>query len=541
MAVNLMSVNNIKNIHIAKYIADTEAEKDNISDEDRVQGTEVLVIEGNKRYRLDCNLQWVEIVSQGGGGGGSGGPSVTIEPISITQNGQTIAPYGKAYSPVNVNVPNTYIAGDEGKVVSNGALVAQAAHSTITQNGTYDTTLNDSVEIDVPPVGAEAPKRDINFIDYDGKILYSYSTEDFLDLEELPETPTYDNLISEGWNWTLTDAKEYVTNYGKLWIGQTYDTISGMTEIDIRIPEGRTEICLTLEDASNQLIDWGDNTSSLIPSSISTNSINHTYLESGFYTIKIPSISDWPIAIRGDENSEQSQLITKPNGTIQENIIYLGFIEAIRASNIRLLDYCFVNCYNLKTITTSKNTILGSDIYYWDCTNCYSLKSVSMFDGPIPILKNCYSLKNLSGSNEFYVNNHLNEHFRNCTALKNITLSEYGGYIYQNQFNNCAILEEIYINCGSQIQNGAFQDCQNLLSVTIYPDITEIKTKAFYNCTGLKEIHFKGRIPPAIYASDVFYRLPTDCIIYVPIDRLETYMYTTNYPNSSVYTYVEEA
>lgn len=54
------------------------------------------------------------------------------------------------YSSVSVNVPNSYAAADEGKVVSNGALVAQTARaSAITQNGTYDTTTNDEVTVNV--------------------------------------------------------------------------------------------------------------------------------------------------------------------------------------------------------------------------------------------------------------------------------------------------------------------------------------------------------------------------------------------------------
>ena len=54
------------------------------------------------------------------------------------------------YSGVTVNVPNSYAAGDEGKVVSNGALVAQTARSSqITANGTYDTTTNNSVTVNV--------------------------------------------------------------------------------------------------------------------------------------------------------------------------------------------------------------------------------------------------------------------------------------------------------------------------------------------------------------------------------------------------------
>lgn len=67
--------------------------------------------------------------------------------INITQNGTTDV---TQYASAAVNVPNSYSASDEGKVVSNGALVAQTARaSTITQNGTYDTTENNSVTVNV--------------------------------------------------------------------------------------------------------------------------------------------------------------------------------------------------------------------------------------------------------------------------------------------------------------------------------------------------------------------------------------------------------
>lgn len=81
--------------------------------------------------------------------GGGGGGDITVEPLSVTENNTYTAPSGKAYSPVVVSVPNSYTAGDEGKVVSNGSLVAQTAHAKVTSNGTIDTTLNNSVEVDV--------------------------------------------------------------------------------------------------------------------------------------------------------------------------------------------------------------------------------------------------------------------------------------------------------------------------------------------------------------------------------------------------------
>lgn len=77
-----------------------------------------------------------------------GGQSITVEPLSVSENGTYTAPTGSAYSPVTANVPNTYTASDEGKVVSSGALVSQTTRN-ITENGTYDTTTNNSVVVDV--------------------------------------------------------------------------------------------------------------------------------------------------------------------------------------------------------------------------------------------------------------------------------------------------------------------------------------------------------------------------------------------------------
>lgn len=73
---------------------------------------------------------------------------------TITENGTYSAvddDDADGYSSVTANVPNTYTESDEGKVVDNGELVAQTARAeSITANGTYDTTMNNSVTVDVP-------------------------------------------------------------------------------------------------------------------------------------------------------------------------------------------------------------------------------------------------------------------------------------------------------------------------------------------------------------------------------------------------------
>lgn len=88
------------------------------------------------------------IGAKAGAGGGGGGGDITVVSKSIGANGTYTAPAGKAYSPVIVDVPNSYTASDEGKVVSNGALVAQTSDS-VTHNGTVDTTLINSLTVNV--------------------------------------------------------------------------------------------------------------------------------------------------------------------------------------------------------------------------------------------------------------------------------------------------------------------------------------------------------------------------------------------------------
>ena len=90
--------------------------------------------------------------------GGGGDPTGT-KTINVTENGtktENVAQYANAQ--IITNVPNSYSAGDEGKVVSDGALVSQTS-ATKTANGTYDTTLNNEIVVEVPGSSPSGTKQ----------------------------------------------------------------------------------------------------------------------------------------------------------------------------------------------------------------------------------------------------------------------------------------------------------------------------------------------------------------------------------------------
>lgn len=94
---------------------------------------------------------------------------------SITANGTGIDVAAYAYA--DVAVPNSYSSGDEGKVVSNGALVSQTS-DTVTSNGTVDTTLINSLTVNVSGGGGgQTATGTINLVEATNVVTFPCSFE----------------------------------------------------------------------------------------------------------------------------------------------------------------------------------------------------------------------------------------------------------------------------------------------------------------------------------------------------------------------------
>ena len=142
------------------------------------------------------------------------------------------------------------------------------------------------------PTNPVAEDNDVIFIDYDGTIRYSYTKAEFAQLSELPPNPDHTDmgLVAEGWNWSLANAKSYVSKYRWLVIGQTYHTASGAMEIDVELRSGRMNPTVGLCVVGTVNIEWGDGTEDTVLTGTSITTAvyaSHEYADSGKYTIRI--------------------------------------------------------------------------------------------------------------------------------------------------------------------------------------------------------------------------------------------------------------
>ena len=136
------------------------------------------------------------------------------------------------------------------------------------------------------PVAVE--EKDVNFYDYDGTLLYSYTLAEVQEMSELPPLPTQDGLICQGWTWTLDDLKVYAKPND---IMPYYITEDGATWYDLENDVGR-DIAVTFRWrplGGTVSLDFGDGSEIYTDTSTTagnTAEITHVYAP-GKYRAKL--------------------------------------------------------------------------------------------------------------------------------------------------------------------------------------------------------------------------------------------------------------
>ena len=414
-----------------------------------------------------------------------------------------------------------------------GHFLTDVADAIRTKGGTSATIQASSFDTaiaNLPSGGGtiEPTEKDVNFYDYDGTRVYTYTKADFLQLSALPNVPTHDGLISQGWNWTLSDAKTFVTTYNKLDIGPYYITSDNATRIYIRLNDtNRLNPCLGLNLTGTATIDWGDNSST---DSVTSNDISttirtqHTYSSVGDYVV---SITGGDLYLSGATTANSSYLFTIDSTSASYANCYLNSIYKIEiGDNIKNYGFaCFAHLHNLKSITIPSNSVNMSSNY--EFYYCSSLKFVTFPNSsiiPQYCFSDCSALEIVSFSKSVISTN--SYVFAKCYSLlrciiptTNITT------LGSTTFQYCYSLKEV-IKVGQEdrISQTTYSNCVSLTKYVAPSTLTRIDANAFNSCVSMKIYDFSAITSvPTLASTSAFNNIASDCIMIIPDSLYSTW------------------
>lgn len=435
----------------------------------------------------------------------------------------------------------------------------------------------------------DPPAKDVNFYDYDGRVVESFTAEEFLALEMLPPNPVHEGLVAQGWNWELEEAQEYVSAYGSLEVGQMYTTDDGKTRAVIDI--GDTEdLHLTVnytQSAANAVtVDWGDGSEPENAEGVGATgcALQHTYAEAGVYIITF-TVAEGATACIGKDAEFTGRFIYQGSlpvyGREVVTALYVGqgftklgkfamafqsrLLEVSLPQSIGIIDNrAFDACLALKALVVPRGCgSIGNHVFRCN----YKLETVSLPQGLTTLgqaFTTCVSLKRVSvpeGVTAIAGNT-----FQRCFVAKVIAIPDsvlsFGAYC----FDCCYNLRKINVPDGvTAISNYFARQCHNLTQVNIPEGVTSIGQMAFSGIFALAELeipstvtsigkfaflyvdgsgvfHVRATTPPTLEATAM---TASAADIYVPYSAdhsvYDAYLAATNWSNLGDRIHEEEA
>ena len=195
-----------------------------------------------------------------------------------------------------------------------------------------------------------------------------------------------------------------------------------------------------------------------------------------------------------------------------DNVIYMLCYD-----NDNIGNYTFEGVYNVTfTIGDSVYTPNSAMVYYY----------TSELSGDVTLLS---SITNNGVS--YPVTSIKSDAFENCSNLISITIPNSVTSIEYWAFGGCSNLTSVNIGNGvTSIEYDAFRNCSSLTSVNIGESVTSIEKRAFEGCSSLQNITCLATNPPTLEDNTVF-PYPNIATLSVPCGILEAYSAPTSFWN----------
>lgn len=332
-----------------------------------------------------------------------------------------------------------------------------------------------------------AEDNDVIFVDFDGKIRYSFTAEEFLALQAFPDNPQHEGLIPNGWNWDFEVAIDYVRKYGELVIGQTYRPADDKCHLFIEFPYDGYYLTVPLNFQQNEdngaVFDWGDGSPFESIAGTGKLTISHTYSKPGKYEITVGKTSG---SVSLGHNSSSRQLFGSD--------VYRRFLKKIYTSrNIGLTNYVFMSWDN-----------------YIECSTDVEYKSWAFQNSRIKCI--IYGKTQMSNGNV-----DIKPNVGTFIAFSSVTSAF-------NRGDGTGIIRGIIPESITYINTF---DLLYQKRVKIPKNVTKIDVVSTY----MKELWLYPTTPPTVTSN--ISNIQSDCVIYVPADSLSAYQSASNWSSVS--------
>lgn len=333
---------------------------------------------------------------------------------------------------------------------------------------------------------APPKESDINFWDYDGTLLYSWTLAELTTKTELPPLPSHDGLVCQGWNWTLQNIKDAGR---ELDIGALYITDDGKTRLYVDVDtETWDDFVLNYWQGTKNAttVDWGDGTTPETKNADSYIEHRHVYASSGSYVITM-SVKEsatmwlgrdgWMLIAKGEADSGRCAMLRR---------VEVGARVVATDPN------CFRSCCRLESITLPQTTKVYTARAFEQCTNLRVLIAADMDE----VWQSFYRCSNLRAIATPKGTTQKNNYAIANTAVRQVNFDMIDAYTAE-------ALERVHIKAVNG-QVGDFSSCRSLLEVTIPADATTFVAAAFSGDNALRRVTCLGNI--ASIPAQVFQR-----------------------------------
>lgn len=356
--------------------------------------------------------------------------------------------------------------------LKSGVTAHDASGAKIT--GTLDTT---------PP-----KESDINFWDYDGTLLYSWTLAELATKTELPPLPSHDGLICQGWNWTLQDIKDAGR---ELDIGALYITDDGKTRLYVDVDtETWDDFVLNYwQDPRNATtVDWGDGTTPETVNKDSWIEHRHVYASSGSYVITM-SVKEGTTMRLG--NGSSGRKLIANDETDSGRCAMLRRVE-VGARVTTITDQTFQFCSRLESISIPQSVEVKGTVTFNQATQLRVIV-IQSITNMFRTFYNCTNLRAIAGPGTM---DYTDVYTLSYTALRQLNAAVTTAYATQ-------ALERVHIKAVNG-RVGDFSGDPSLLEATIPADATTFVAAAFQGDNALRRVTCLGNI--ASIPAQVFQR-----------------------------------